>query len=360
EVRRAAAIALRETRDPASLPPLFQAAAGDDDPLVRKLALEGMRATGDRRILPPAQKALGDRHPDVRQAALEILAQFPDPSHRPFLLGALTDPEEDLAERSARLLGETGDPRSVPELLGLLEDLRPQVRARAASVLGRLGDPSVIPALGKLVLEETGPPARRALGSLSLLRSHQALPWIVLGLANPDFMVHQESNRLLQEIPYSRIPDLLINSLEDLDPTVRLTAARALGWMKDRGPRPPLTAAGGKTPIRAYVRPLGRRYARSKAARGSRPAWRRPSSWVVCWLGAGFFETPAKDTVLWADRPSSLPPCLPRRLPDPFSAQVRLKRPRLYALDTKLLFLNPSVKKRRAPKPFRSHRPLSQ
>ena len=73
-----ALMALGELRDPASIPRIAQAAAGDEDKDVRATAYYTLGALGDQAAVPFVVKGLSEETPDVRWNAAIALAQLGD------------------------------------------------------------------------------------------------------------------------------------------------------------------------------------------------------------------------------------------------------------------------------------------
>jgi cyclophilin family peptidyl-prolyl cis-trans isomerase/HEAT repeat protein len=132
EVRRAAAVALGRSRDPAAIPTL-EALSGDDDPSVRIAAAEALAAIDGA---APALRAWLGRLP-------------PSPA------SSLPRGGDGVAERAAvvRALGRVGDGTDVPALILALSDAAPvsTAAAHALSDLGRAGEPAAASAVPALV-----------------------------------------------------------------------------------------------------------------------------------------------------------------------------------------------------------------
>lgn len=75
-LRRASAKALGDIGSPNSLEALMAAVKQQDDPELRRAALQALRKIGDERCEPAVLEALEDRYPSVRVAAAEVCAEL--------------------------------------------------------------------------------------------------------------------------------------------------------------------------------------------------------------------------------------------------------------------------------------------
>ncbi len=137
----AALAALARIGHPTSFP-LFAARADAKDPVVRRLAIEGIGRVGDRARVGGFETAVG-AEPDeaVRLAMAFGLQRLGRPALN-HLVEGLGNPRT--ADQAKRFLIELG--RSiVPAVGGYLQDPEPAIRSAVADVLGMIGDaPSVV------------------------------------------------------------------------------------------------------------------------------------------------------------------------------------------------------------------------
>ncbi len=107
--RRAAVLALGQSRDGRAVPPLIRVLATDASPdgEIRAAAAKGLAALGDRRTVEP-------------------------------LIRALADPAEDVRDAAATALGDLEDRRAIAPLIACLADPGALVRWQAATTLRRL------------------------------------------------------------------------------------------------------------------------------------------------------------------------------------------------------------------------------
>jgi HEAT repeat protein len=219
--------------------PALLTALDDPDPDVRRVVIEALGNTGDRRAIEPLLPRLEDAdYVTRRQAAraVEALGWHPQTARQRVLLAIATGQfESAVAERESAVepllvalqlddahvrseaawaLGCLEDRRAVEPLVAALQDLDRQVRLAAAEALGRFGD-------------------LRALGPLLDLLREQAT----------DVQQRLRAIATLGKIGDSRAVELLLEALRDGDQTVRDAAARALGTIQDgRGVTPLMQA----------------------------------------------------------------------------------------------------------------------
>jgi HEAT repeat protein len=229
-VRREAAVALGQLKDPASLPGLLDALSDSELP-VRRAAAAAIAALGEA-ALPGLQGRLPEASPEQRAALAEIL-------------------------------GGLGVADAVSPLLGLTQDNEAAVRGAAVIALGKLARPEAIPALTACLQDTTQPPnvdepicylaaaALRAIGTSEALAvvddwrggqtpagiqavQSQAAPAaesdaLLVQLVSPDWQLRRDAiSALAQRGDRTYLP-LIAESLRDDDVQVRWAAARALG-----------------------------------------------------------------------------------------------------------------------------------
>ena len=144
-VRKAAAYALGEIKDPRAVEPLI-AALKDKDEYVRKAAAYALGKIKDPRAVEPLIAALKDQNSDVRKAAAYALGEIKDPRAVEPLIAALKDAEWIVRTTAAYALGEIKDPRAVEPLIAALGDEKSSGvrKAAAAKALGKIKDPRAV------------------------------------------------------------------------------------------------------------------------------------------------------------------------------------------------------------------------
>jgi vesicle coat complex subunit len=148
DVRRAAAGALGELKDPRAVEPLISALK-DENVSVREAAAASLeeinpkwRETEEaKRKVPEFISALKDENSVVRMVAVWALGELKDPRAVEPLISALKDENRDVRRVAAGALGELKDPRAVEPLISALKDENGSVRrAAAASLLEITGE----------------------------------------------------------------------------------------------------------------------------------------------------------------------------------------------------------------------------
>lgn len=173
----------------------------------------------------------------TRLAVVEKLAQEYDPAVVEPLIFALKDKSPDVRSAAARALLRYHDPKAVEPLIATLRDTSPIARAAAAETLGRLGDSRAISQL--LLLLRDVDLAVRGIAVRGLNR----LGW------KPD----NPSDRVLQILATGELHELvsmgpegvghLLETLRNGTPHKQLTAAKALGRVRDPRVQPAMLAA---------------------------------------------------------------------------------------------------------------------
>jgi HEAT repeat protein len=313
-LRLAAARILVRAGDPAALNQVI-ADAGDKQAPVRFLALTILREAAEvpEAGLRAAARALGDDDPAMRLVALDLLRAHPGADSAPLIAGGLADGNRDIRLASVRALGTSRDQRSVlpllqrldasdriqrlliidalaslgrhptldagPALVRQLDDPGDDVRAAAVEALGRLRSVVAVPALRTIVQRRSGSPderseaiARRAILALGSIGDVAAVD-VLVGLLRQPAPVAEVGLALCRVGPPAvpaitrALPDLYVSSaiaaadvlaaigdrsatdaliaLLKTRPLVAITAARALGVMRDVRAVPALLDAIG-------------------------------------------------------------------------------------------------------------------
>jgi len=136
-VRRSAAYALGELKDPRAVEPLIEALK-DENRRVRAETAEALGKLKDPRAVEPLIEALKDKDSVVRGIAAEALGKLKDPRAVEPLIGALKDEDWYVRKSAAEALGELRDPRAVEPLIKALKDKDRNVRASAANALQKI------------------------------------------------------------------------------------------------------------------------------------------------------------------------------------------------------------------------------
>lgn len=150
-VRRHAAEALGEIKDPRAVEPLI-AALKDTDSLIRRHVVEALGKIADLRAIKPLIAVLREgKESHVRMSAAEALGGIEGPSVVEPLISALKDEHWNVRSCSAKALGRIRDPRAMAPLVSALRDEDATVRGYAADALGEIKDTrAVAPLVGTL------------------------------------------------------------------------------------------------------------------------------------------------------------------------------------------------------------------
>jgi hypothetical protein len=116
----------------------------DNDPYIRKMAIQELGNKGKRKAVGPLIGCLKDEDDNVRGLVAEALGKIGDTSAVVPLIESLNDKYSGYKCDVVEALGKIGDKRAVEPLIVCLEDEYPSVRRFAASSLGKIGDPKAI------------------------------------------------------------------------------------------------------------------------------------------------------------------------------------------------------------------------
>jgi len=165
EIRKAAALALGNIKDPAAVPPLIEALE-DNDPQVRKYAAEALEKIGDVRAgpylmayykdweslskmgnkaVPILIKVLKKGEPYDRLQAAQALGKIKDKSAVPPLTNALTDSERMVRYAAIISLIEIGEKSSASDLVKALKDVGATLQLRIIDFVAENGDQRQVP-----------------------------------------------------------------------------------------------------------------------------------------------------------------------------------------------------------------------
>jgi len=187
DVRRRAAAALGDIRDPTATPALA-GLVGDEDPAIAVEAIEALGRIGDPTAAPALANALESAERGVIVAAARALGRMGAREAAGPLVAtlkqALASESSDVVEAVAAALGRCGDAGVAPKLVELLEHADRSVRSSAVQALGDLGDPSSGDALVSVVASTADAGLRtRAAVALAKCGHTPALPHLYEALA---------------------------------------------------------------------------------------------------------------------------------------------------------------------------------
>ena len=148
-------------------------------------------------------EALKDKNPEVRIRSVEALKDAGTVNSIPILQKAFGDKEESVRLHAALMLRKIGHRRGVPVLGKVaIDDKSAAVRAAAAAYLGKVGvkDRRAVGMLAK-VLEDKDPTVRiRAVEALGFLQLPAAIPVIRTALEDPDSGVRIRATEVMGHV----------------------------------------------------------------------------------------------------------------------------------------------------------------
>lgn len=122
----------------------------DEDPQMRKAAVEEYGDQKDKDALPFIMSSTMDDDADVRRAACLALMKMKEPKAMDALAARLKDEDEGVRYWAAKALGESGDPRAVDPLIqSMKKEQDPKARAIMAEGLGDLKGQKAVAALAE-------------------------------------------------------------------------------------------------------------------------------------------------------------------------------------------------------------------
>lgn len=154
-VRRHAVEALGRIKDPEAVEPLI-VVLNDSDPLIRRQAVDALGNIRDSRAAAPLISVLSnkDEISYIRASAAEAIGEIRESSAVESLISALADKQWDVRSRAAKALGRIGDPRALEGLIVALRDGDAIVRAYAADALGEIGHAKAVEPLYEALDDE--------------------------------------------------------------------------------------------------------------------------------------------------------------------------------------------------------------
>lgn len=219
-LERAAVVAALGHRDPP--PPdaaraLSSTASGDDDPLVRAVALGALvRLAARGHGVPNARRAwiqaLRDSHRDVRRRACEEAPWIVrSSSDARLLLALIDDTDADVVERTAWALGELGELAVEAGALPALAEAGTThadalVREAAVAALGAIGHPEGLQAILSGCTDRAQV-RRRAVAALAPFEGAEVDKALRAALSDRDWQVRQAAEDLLDAAPPGDVTD---------------------------------------------------------------------------------------------------------------------------------------------------------
>lgn len=265
-VRQKAAGMLGYLKDPQAVLPLIDLLRNDDDVNVRMEAASALRDIGDTRALPVFVLALEDSCEGVRVVAanaLERMKWSPKNSNEKMVsliakgrwldlaevnaTGITTpvedesDPYYDITKQIMMIIKKFGRD-AVPHLLKELESTDPEIRRRALFVIGKTGEPTVYDQILVSLKDSDSRCRNAAITALGELADPRAVP-VLDKTAREERPLSPFAVRAMGMIQHPEAQKKIISHINDPDPTVRLSAVRALINTGDRTVIPSLLPA---------------------------------------------------------------------------------------------------------------------
>lgn len=160
--------ALKRLKDPASAEAVFPLLT-HRDPLIRRRTVDVLGRIGDAVAAERIEKLVkSDHDAEVRAAAAKALGEIADPASVDVLLEAVED-EYTVRCRAIRALGRIGDEAALPALFAKLKDGVSEVRFHAAVALGEVGHDNAVVPLTELLADPNPMVKRGATKSLEKL-----------------------------------------------------------------------------------------------------------------------------------------------------------------------------------------------
>lgn len=140
------------------------------NPVIRRRMIDVLAPIGDAEVAEQLERILRvDTADEVRMAAARALGEIADPASVDAIKEALHNDEFNVRCQAIGALGAIGDEECYNTLILLLEDQVSEVRFHAAAALGEVGDKKAIPALKSLLKDKNAMVVRGATKALEKL-----------------------------------------------------------------------------------------------------------------------------------------------------------------------------------------------
>ena len=183
-------------------------------------------------------KSLNDNKPSIRAAAAEKLGNIGNTDALEQLLKALDDRSSFVRRAAANSLGNFKNNRVVESLIGALKDGYDDVRKAASNALYKIGNQAVEPLINSLengnAIEITFKTLKRINPNWNDTQSGKLYTAnLIFKMKDENPTVRQSAAEALGEIGEKQTAEVLCTALKDREWQVRSAAARALGKIKE-------------------------------------------------------------------------------------------------------------------------------
>lgn len=224
-VRYFAARSLARHRAQESAVPLSHLAESDKFNHVRIAALDALGKIGGEHAAAAAARLIESDDRDLVHAALAALGQNSHPSALQPLIEASHSSEQSVRASAIEALGARGGDEVIEHLQRGAMDEDPVVFEKAIEMLGKVSTPDAIASLIDLLADSV----RREAAVAALAKAGEKVEQVATALSHPKSEVRKSVVEALSRMKQEHASELLKIALQDSDPTVRLTAASALG-----------------------------------------------------------------------------------------------------------------------------------
>ncbi len=238
--------------------PRYREALKDSAGLVRASVLKGLGRSGDKDAVPLVEALLKDKQPIVQIYAAQAMFELGYKDYWNRLIQGAKSEEGYERGASIRVLGELKDQRALPVLEQAAKDSQPSIRAAAVVSLGKLQTPTSLNILKGALFDPV--PAVRSVSAFSMGYFPQDQVQSSLSRALVDRVSGVQAAAIASLLkvgaPYSLVEGTVHKLLQDQNPAIRSSAAKALGngrggrviatlklMLNDPIPRPRIVAA---------------------------------------------------------------------------------------------------------------------
>ena len=202
----------------------------DNDPSIRENSARALHEIGDSRAIIPLTAALNDPNSRVRESA-ESTLKWIEYRRRYFesKFAELKDEDERAQSFASQTLVRSKDPCALEVLIAASKDENPETRALATGLLRKSKDPRAVEALILALQDESSQVRVRATITLGYHRGTRA----AYGLTT----AANDSNRQVRWWAIHGLKKMrpqLVAALNDVEPSIRENAVKALGKIGDR------------------------------------------------------------------------------------------------------------------------------